>query len=299
MAYRRPTYRRTRPYTRRYAARKTYSARRPRSIYRRTYRKRRPLMSKRRILNITSEKKRDTMRVYTNVVTPRDDAGTTYDAKPAILEAFTGTSTTPNLYTFLWCATARVAINSTDVCDRNDPYTYMRGLKERIEIPSSGAPWQWRRICFTKKGSFYPTTNSFRAYQFTSDGSVRVVNQITNGYLYGELLDGVVGKDSIDPFSAKLNNQLLDIKYDKTISIQSGNDKGCLQVFKRWHPMNKTLLYQDEENGGDFNTAAYSTQSRQGMGDYYVVDIIQSGGGATKTDQLSFNPQATLYWHEK
>nr|QJB18703.1 MAG: capsid protein [Genomoviridae sp.] len=297
MAYRRPTYRRTRRSTRRYAPRKTYSTRRSRPTYRRTYRKRR-VMSTRRVLNITTTKKRDIMASYTNVVIPRNDGNTTYTADAALLQAYTGT--TKNVYSFLWCATARSSTTSPEETDRNDSRTYMRGLKERIEIQtSSGAPWQWRRICFSKKGSFYPVSTTFAPYYFTSNGYTRTVNQVPTGYLATELFDGGQNKDWLDLMSARTNRRLITVHYDKTISLQSGNASGVLQVFNRWHPMNKTLLYQEEESGGDTSGAVYATQGRIGMGDYYVVDIFQSGGGATATDQLSFMPQATLFWHEK
>lgn len=63
--------------------------------------------------------------------------------------------------------------------------------------------------------------------------------------------------------------------------------------------MNANLLYDDDEAGTSMVPSYFSTEGRAGMGDYYVLDIIAAGSGATSTDQLTFNPQTTLYWHER
>jgi len=300
MAYRRPTYRRTRRSTRRYAPRKTYSTRRTRPTYRRPIRRTRiRTVSNRRILNVSSVKKRDTMLAYSNVVSPRNDENTTYANSPAFLQAVTGT--TRNTFLFPWVATARGITNTKEAPDRNSQTVYMRGLKERIEIQTnSGAPWQWRRICFTRKSGILATSTTFAPYHFTSSGYVRTVNQLpTTQPFIGDIFDGAQLKDWNDYFNAKLNRDLITVMYDKTVSIQSGNASGILRKFTRWHPMNHNLTYGNEEDGADEAQAHYSTFARHGMGDYYVFDIFQSGYGATATDILSFNPQATLYWHEK
>lgn len=295
MAYRRPTYRRTRRSIRRYTPRKTYSTRRtPRP----TYRRKRRVMSKKRILNISSTKKRDVMLGYSNVIIPRNDANTTYTASPAFMQAVTGT--TKNTYIFAYCPTARASTTATEPTDRNSQTCYMRGVKERIELATNtGIPWQWRRICYTKKGP-YAVSATFDLQAYTSNGYVRMMNQVPNGStLFDHLFEGGQLKDWNDFFAAKVNNKLVTLKYDKTVTIQSGNSNGVIRSYRRWHPMNHNLVYGDEENGGDEATSYYSTLGKPGMGDYYIVDIFQAGPGGATTDQMSFNPQATLYWHEK
>lgn len=236
---------------------------------------------------------------YSNVVNPRNDGNTTYAVSPAYLQAVTGT--TKNTFIFPWCPTARSSTTFQEPTDRNSQTCYMRGLKERIEIQTnSGAPWQWRRICFTRKGATLATSTTFAPFLFTSNGYVRIVNQLPSSQPFlGDIFDGSQLVDWNDYFAAKVNTKLVTLKYDKTISIQSGNASGVLRSFSRWHPMNHNLIYADEEAGGDETTGSYSTLGRAGMGDYYILDIFQSGGGATTSDVLSFNPQATLYWHEK
>lgn len=124
--------------------------------YRRTYRRRRP-MTRKSLLNMTSEKKRDKMLNYTNVTSSSQTGSGTFTSAPAIL---TGGSSTP--FVAVWCATARDNTTSStdrignkfDVATRTASLCYMVGLKETIEIQvADGLPWQWRRICFTFKGS--------------------------------------------------------------------------------------------------------------------------------------------------
>jgi len=239
------------------------------------------------------------MLSYTNVVSPRNAGNTTYAVSPAFLQAVTGT--VKNTFIFPWCCTARDMTNTSEMTDRNTQTVYMRGLKERIEIQTnSGVPWQWRRICFTRKAGQLTSSTTFAPFLFTSNGYVRVVNELpaTQPFV-GDLFDGKQLVDWNDYFAAKVNTNLVTLKYDKTISIQSGNASGVLRSYSRWHSMNSNLTYADEEAGADEATLPYSTLGRKGMGDYYIVDIFQSGGGATTNDILSFNPQATLYWHEK
>lgn len=63
--------------------------------------------------------------------------------------------------------------------------------------------------------------------------------------------------------------------------------------------MRHNLVYDDDEAGSGESTSVYSVDNKQGMGDYFVVDIIQAGIGGTSSDLLSINATSTLYWHEK
>lgn len=290
-ARRRPTRKRSYPSRRRFTGKRRSTAR---------------PMSRKRILNISSRKKSDTMQNYTNV-NPGTEGGTTYTADNSILSG-------GNLYGFLWCATARNNNDGTgaggiimDSATRTAMTCYMRGLKEKIQIQTnSGMSWQWRRICFTMKGGSLDNNQDSinKLYAFTTSGFKRVT---ANWYgmdkqkqaLFAPLFKGGEGIDWKNYFSAKTDANLVSVKYDKTVIIQSGNQSGVMRNFNRWHPMNKNLVYNDDESGGAESTGNLSTNGRAGMGDYYVVDLIGSGTGGTSSDRLSWAPTATLYWHEK
>lgn len=309
MAYRRSTAKRSsRTYqrsTKRYTPRRRYVAKK------RTYRKK-PAMSKRRILNITSEKKRDKMMSYTNVNRDNPSGGTTYAANPAIL---VGGSVDP--YVFVWCATGRDNTTNSvgrpgtkfDKATRTSSSCYMVGLKEAVQIQVlNGLPWQWRRICFTYKGrgnlnSYLPNPSAFfQPVSETSNGYLRTINGLTSSEsptFFELLFQGSRNTDWSDPLSAKVDTERVSLKYDKTITISSGNEEGVIRKYPRWHGMNHNLQYDDDESGGAMTSSYYSVESKVGMGDYWVIDIIIPRVGSDDEDLCTFGTESTLYWHEK
>nr|UBJ26166.1 capsid protein [Red panda feces-associated gemycircularvirus] len=306
-AWRKRQYQKRARYARKYAS----SAKtRPYRKTRRTYRRKVTTMSRRRLLNITSEKKHDKMLVTTNA-SASSSAGTTYTANPAIL---TGGYNVP--YTFVWCATARdLSISpsvskgsKSDIGTRTTSSPFMVGLSEKIEIQTvNGTPWQWRRICFTAKmganlNGVLPDSASFHTNLEASNGFQRVVNTVLDGIrpnFEALLFMGEQNVDWNDQMVAPVDNRRVNLKYDKTITIAAGNEDGTIRSYKRWHPMRKTLMYDDDERGGTLTQAGTSVYNRQGMGDYWVVDYIRPRSGAVAADQLLFRPEATLYWHER
>jgi len=284
---------------------KNTSTRRP-SYAKTRYRKRRSGLSKKTILNVSSRKKRDVMAYYTNVKLENPQSPT-YQNGPALLA---GGNTDP--YAFIWCATARDndvttgnAGNIFDMATRTATTCFMRGLSEKIELQvTDGLPWQWRRICFTAKGLQLVLTESdtFKLSLETGNGYQRVVNEMIGDNLTGVESYIFKGKKSVDWYDqlvAPLDNGRVTVKYDKTITIASGNEQGCIRKYNRWMPMNHNLVYDDDEDGGGVDADHYSVQGKAGMGDYYIVDYFRPRAGSNTENHLSFSPQATLYWHEK
>lgn len=261
-------------------------------------------MSRRSLLNVTSRKKQDTMLTYTNA-TSTNRYGGSYNTIPAVLQASSGA---PD-YEFLFVATARTATpvpntfsNINDTASRTATRTFMRGIKERIEVQTSdGTPWQWRRICFTYKGpTFINSLASYLAYAETSNGYVRPINDLSNqpGVLHAEVFDGVKNTDWNDTMIAPLDRTRIRVMYDKCYKFQSGNNVGVMKRLNLWHPMNKTLVYDDEEQGGGIATNSMACNSNVGMGDYYIYDIVRPLNGVSGA-QMSVNIASTLYWHER
>ncbi|AXB22619.1 capsid protein [Alces alces faeces associated genomovirus MP43] len=296
-----------------------------RSKPRRSYAKKRSIfrskrMSTRKILNITATKKRDTMMAWTNSSPSSQFGGATYTNNAAVIN---GSAPDSTAQVFLWNATARD--NSTSYSAANPPTgsifntstrtssnPYMVGLAESIEIQcNTGMPWQWRRICFTMKGpSLVPTSTAsgavFSTSAESSNGWLRMMNQVGGNpgqnpmyNLMVPLFRGQVGADWIDPMTAATDNSRVTIKYDKTITLSSGNEDGFIRTYKRWHPMKSTLVYDDDEQGGSKTVNIQSVSGKAGMGDYYVMDMFRARQGSAVADQLTVRPTATLYWHEK
>lgn len=63
--------------------------------------------------------------------------------------------------------------------------------------------------------------------------------------------------------------------------------------------MNKNIVYDDDESAITETPDFYSVDSKAGMGDYYIMDIIQPGTGGSSTDLFRMEITASLYWHEK
>ena len=184
----------------------------------------------------------------------------------------------------------------------------MVGLSEKIEIQcNDGLPWQWRRVCFTAKaGATLDRTvtlgTGFATASETSSGWVRLLNQVLltdRTAFYGLFFQGSQNVDWTDPMMAKIDNDRLSVKYDKTITLASGNEDGFIRKYPRYHAMGKNLVYGDDESGGTVTTSSFSTQAKAGMGDYWVVDIFRPRSGSVPSNQLIFSTESTLYWHEK
>lgn len=260
-------------------------------------------MSTRAILNKSSQKKRDTMLSFTDVTAANPESGVFAQASAVMAGA------SASFFTFGWIPTARQAEDSTgakgakiDTATRTSHTIFARGVKENIILSTnSGASWEWRRICFTLKGSDYidtvdPTTSDY--FRLTSNGYVRLVTEIPDQDIFIPMFRGARDQDWIDPLNAAVNTDLASIHFDKKRTIASGNERGIIRSFKMWHPMNKNIVYRDEEDGDTMFTSALSTSGRKGMGDYYIIDMFRCNNADT-ADTLEFLPQATFYWHEK
>lgn len=270
-------------------------------------------MPRKAILNITSRKKRNGMLTVTNTTGTGTSTGITV------------TSATVNGAVggwFWWAATAQDLTdqNSTpgtiaEAATRTATNCYMRGLSEHVRIQtSSGIPWVWRRICFTAKsetlrrwstadtapaglpGPYWDGSNGLQRLLFNSNVA-SVGNTINEQQRI--LFKGQSGVDWSDLTLAPVDTTRVTVKYDKTRIIRSGNASGTLTEKKLWHGMNKSLVYDDDESGSVEQTSVWSTAGKAGMGDYFIVDVIQPGTGGTTSDYLSMQCNSTLYWHER
>lgn len=301
-------------YTRRYVRKRRTTARKParatryrrKSGYYPRIKGRRP-MSKRSVLNVTSKKKRNGMLT----ITTSGSNGTpiTPAVGPAFVNAVDGG-------VFLWCATAQSSATATvqENAARTSDVCYMKGLSEHVRIQtSSGLPWFHRRICFSYRGAVFrngldpsPVNTVSAYYDDGARGVARWAQNSANNNTpqtlqawFGILFKGVENIDWTDRIIAPVDTTRVDLKMDKTWTIQSGNANGIVRERKLWHPMNKNLYYDDDESGDNEVASYFSVVDKRGMGDYYIIDIIQGGTGGTTTDKLQVTYNSTLYWHEK
>jgi len=224
-------------------------------------------------------------------------------------------------YRGIWVATAQDLTDETgkngtvaEAATRTSTLCYMRGLSEHIRIQtSSGLPWFWRRLCFTLKGdeviNFSPSdtpVSTNNRFLDTTQGIQRLffnelVNTQTNTINNHDavIFKGSKGVDWTDPIIAPTNTSRITVKYDKTWTLTSGNASGMVTERKLWFSMNKNLMYADDETGDQQLSTYFSTDSKQGMGDYYIMDVLSPGTGGGDSDKLLLQANSTLYWHER
>lgn len=205
---------------------------------------------------------------------------------------------------FLWCSTARDRVSSQGDANagslRESDLVFMRGLKERIVLtPNTSVSWMWRRITFTVKGvTFGPIANSIETTRGWNRLMVNSNGSTTAQAITSTIFEGAQNVDWLDTMTAKVDTQRVTLKSDRTKVIGSGNNLGRFHRYKFWYPMNKNFQYSNDENGETETTETYHSAGKMGMGDYYVLDFFKCAD-PSGTHTLDFNPEATLYWHEK
>lgn len=274
-------------------------------------------MSRKRILNVASRKKRNGMLQVTNATYATGVGGNTVITQPMVVNAGSGAWV-------LWAATAQDLTDGnngagtvTQVAQRTSTNCYMRGLSEHIRIQTSSAtPWFWRRTVFRLKGNsafqtyasspagmsglgpYYDSSSGIQRLLLNSNSqTVSQASTVTAQQTF--LFKGVSGVDWSDPIIAPLDTSRISVMYDKTSTLRSGNQSGTVRECKLWHPMNKSLVYDDDENGSLESSSFFSTTAKPGMGDVYVLDQFAGGAGASASDLLVMGVNSTLYWHER
>lgn len=224
--------------------------------------------------------------------------------------------TSTRVNAFVYCPSMRIIAQKSNIGDRaarTATTCFAKGFSENMTfITSGGDSWQWRRIAFTAKGG----DQAFAYFRSTavsgSDGALIGYTRLTRNLtgfdqpqstavwanIQAILFRGTKGIDWTDAFTAPIDNTRCTLRADNRTTIRSGNQNGTVRTFKKWHPINKNIVYDDEENGDDEDPRAYSVTSRAGVGDLYVIDLFKCSN-PTSTDTLSWTTTGTWYWHEK
>lgn len=262
------------------------------------------------------------MLPYTNQNSTSGAPAAVFNPNPALVNGSTTNTNAGCSALFLWNATARTLYDDLGTGNpviaesaRTSTTCYIKGLSEHIRIQtSSPLPWFYRRVVFCLKFDSFSTAESSplfppRDYYVPAGttGPVRsMYNFINNNTtplslatIQSFMFKGRGGSDWNEMIIAPLDHRRIDVKYDKTFTIKSSTSTGTVKEFKFWHPLNKNIVYQDDENNGGMDSTPTSVLSKPGMGNLFVVDIVSPGIGSAPSDLISINPSATLYWHEK
>lgn len=222
---------------------------------------------------------------------------------------------------YIWGATLRSNLSGTgtdnkgyveDEATRTASNCYIRGLRERITIETHGAAaWKWRRIVFATFGSDLfrdDALNVHLPWTFGTNGVSRLVADMNTGdtatntirdKILSALFRGVEGVDWYSTLTAPTDKRRLKILSDRVRTINSGNNFGCMRDFRIWLPINKYILYDDDQQGGRQVMNVQSALDTKSLGDVYVLDIFEPTKQSSDQDWLDFLPEARLYWHER
>lgn len=266
-------------------------------------------MSTRRVLDISSTKKSDTMPCYTNIDQNADGTSSTFVLGGALFPGAAGAEA--DFFVTCFCPTARSAIDTRGNFAprvlshvRTAQTIYASGYSEKVEISTTtGHGWQWRRVCVSMKGDAFNGGNddsqTSLVFRETSNGYMRLMTPANRGTINSVLFKGTQGRDWYDPTTAQIDTKRVKLHSDSYVTIKSGNQNGVTIRKRFWYPLRKNIVYRDDEDGNIMNESHFSVQNKQGMGDFYVIDFFQPNRGGKPEDNLLVAPQGTFYWHEK
>lgn len=256
--------------------RKTYGKRK--SVRRRKYATT-TRIAKKRILDIASTKKHDTMGLaiatggvwaLTNSAIPGDN----------------------NVHSMVWCPTARHL--DPDENQRNRTTVYYKGISDRFMLSTTDVSvWLWRRLVVSSAtvygGGAYQNTNTY-----FRNGTVD--DPIVNGLLE-DLFSGTKTVDWTEPFTAKTTSQRFRIHSDRFRYIRPQGINGDIRMHKHYYPLNHNLQYADEEIKGGRASSDVAATTMGNLGNVYIVDLFKCN--RVNAPSLLIQGDATVYWHEK
>lgn len=261
-------------------------------------------ISRKRILEITSVKKRDTMRFAVKTAlgwVPQEDIRGVRLTIPGASNGF---------YSGIWCPTYRQYDNGTVEQARNSRTVYWKGVSEKMRIETgSQSPVELRRIVFsvpdkiqlasgaaaTDQPSYGLEVDQNRYYRTSGDGSMNI------NYL-NLVFSGQRPTDWCNPMTAKTDTKRVRIHSDKRMKIASGNSSPGVKEMKFYDALNRNMTYDDDELGGEVVTSGWAETSRFGqqMNVYVLILMMGVGDNATPKDgNVWMDIESTVYWHER
>jgi hypothetical protein len=273
-------------------------------------------MGVKRILDLTSTKKHDTMM------------GLNVMQTPGTVQVGVSLGSTHNF--MLWCPTARArgGQNNNSAAIRAQDDVYWKGISDHLHIESTTSdPWLWRRIIYTKKtnyaleevnpsyyvaenmqmnlipaltGSVPPNSGAVAAV-YSYSRSLEELPVANYGIISERLFQGIRNIDYSSFSTAKVDKSQAHVLYDRTRRITSGNDSGVMRNYKQWIPLNKRMRYANLEeaalDSGDVGRFASDGTYGNWLDDVYILDYFEQSAAAPGSLNISGN--ATAFWHEK
>lgn len=267
------------------------------------------------MINMLAKKKRDS--TLSTAGTGNNPAPTAaVDVRPIRMLPSTVSAYHAGIHVLVFSPTFRwLQPNNADyVAQRTTTRPFYKGFAETFDVTTNdGSMWIWRRIAFsTKDVALIPLlVRANIAAQATSSSSTNrpmrdLSGEGTGNYqqgltnMYALIFKGIDQTDWVNPMTATTDNSRCNIISDKKYRIRSGNAAGVSRIVRTYIPLNKTLVYDDEENGVGMTSSSQTVTSKAGMGDMFVADFFSCEAPVDPAGSvLSVSSSSTTYWHEK
>lgn len=271
------------------------------------------------MINMLSKKKRDIMlSAAASGNNPAPDA-TLSGNTIRILANTVSSSFLSGIHTFVFCPAQRYLVpnNADFVAARTSTRPYYTGIAERYTlVPNDASLWWHRRVVFASKTLYAEavtglagngviaaqssaTTTTQRKFRDMSSDAGASYSTLATA-LVTDMFAGIYTTDWNDPMRAKLDRARITVLSDRLTTVKSGNDSSCPRICRHYTSINKTVVYQDEENGVTMSVSPFSVTSKSGLGNIYVMDFFECPAPiGTTTSSLYVSSEQTLYWHEK
>jgi len=261
-------------------------------------------MTSRRVRNIAARKKQDTLFGVTGPVSSGPDQA----------------SIPPGVSFFLHNGTYRLYQDHDNDHVRTTQTPYYVGIKDRVQL-SCTFPYTHRRVCFWTHeqillGQPYnfpdevdPDENpSYMRRNITQLNPTLSDQAAVLEYLFKGTLntDYSASTRPITPFDSKR----VVVVYDKTFQINphigvadpSASFGGKIVNRRFWHPIRKTISYDEDEDGAAVGPQqpGYASRNPRYPGNFYIMDIFSTGQNIENPEGTvgTFTPETTTYWHE-
>ena len=182
---------------------------------------------------------------------------------------------------------------------RNSQEIFFVGVKERLD-PYAVFPFVWRRVVFWTHQRFeqFRTIEGLGGTRFRL-GVTYGVSDLSAFDIQELMFKGSAGVDwdTTRPIDARLDTQRIRVVSDRKVNFNPNSEQGRYSLFKRWHPIRRKIIYDQQENGDDMTqiigrlcllrVVAICTL-------WISLGFLRVGSGAAA--RLSI--QSTVYWRE-
>lgn len=263
-----------------------------------------------------SRKKRDTMLSAAASGTNADPASATAPDRRAFISRDTVNNTAAGVHMFLFCPSWRYMVpnNAAYMAYRTATRTYVKGIGEKFSLtPNDASVWYHRRVIVSLKALLSTNialNDAIGAQSGVNATSYRqfrdLTGQQTGGYqivwdiIQAQLFTGIKTVDWTDQMTARIDRARFNVHADFKYAIRSGNQASSPKMPSFYTPINKTIQYDDEENGVSITPNAYSVSNKIGLGNIYVIDMFETPEPiSATTSTMTIDSTMTYYWHER